>query len=223
MFRTTIVNPGHCLLEQLPGQPTRVLEAGKHRRHRDGSYVPVDLRQRLDPVAPQDVPTSDGVSVKVSATIRWSITDPVVFVEQVADPFAQVYLAVQVALRDALAESTAEDAVATARRTLGATLTTAATGAGETVGIAVHEVVVRDVLLPADLRAAYAELVTGRHKAQAQLDAARAETAALRSLANAAKLLDDHPALAKLRLVQALPYGSTLELSVDGAPEGGRV
>ena len=80
------------------------------------------------------------------------------------------------------------------------------------MGVEVWQVVVKDVILPPDLRSAYAELVTARARGQAQLEAARAETAALRSLANGAKLLDDHPALARLRLVQALPPGSTVEL-----------
>jgi hypothetical protein len=78
--------------------------------------------------------------------------------------------------------------------------------------------VVKDVILPPELRSAYAELVTAKTRGQAQLEAARAETAALRSLANGAKLLDEHPALARLRLVQALPYGSTLELTVGDSP-----
>ena len=87
--------------------------------------------------------------------------------------------------------------------------------AGE-VGIRLLDVVVKDVVLPVDLRMAYADLVVGRHRAQAQLEAARAETAALRSLANGAKLLDDHPSLAQLRLVQALPPGSRVELVQPG-------
>ena len=71
----------------------------------------------------------------------------------------------------------------------------------------------KDVILPLDLRSAYAEQVTARARGQARLEAARAETAALRSLANGAKLLDQHPALARLRLVESLPPGSTLELT----------
>jgi hypothetical protein len=58
-------------------------------------------------------------------------------------------------------------------------------------------------------------LVSARTRGQAQLEAARAETAALRSLANGAKLLDEHPALARLRLVQALPPGSSVQLGRD--------
>lgn len=84
------------------------------------------------------------------------------------------------------------------------------------VGIRLQDVVVRDVVLPVDLRMAFSELVVGRHRAQAQLEAARAETAALRSLANGAKLLDDHPSLAQLRLVQSLPPGSRVELVQPG-------
>ena len=98
------------------------------------------------------------------------------------------------------------------RRDLGSTLSAAARRAGEPVGLDVREVVVKDVILPADLRSAYAELVSARTRGQAQLEAARAETAALRSLANGAKLLDEHPALARLRLVQALPPGSSVQL-----------
>ncbi|MGN0065450.1 MAG: hypothetical protein ACI379_14530 [Nocardioides sp.] len=59
----------------------------------------------------------------------------------------------------------------------------------------------------------------GRHRnrwrAKAKLEEARAETAALRSLANGAKVLADNPALARLRLVEALPPGTTLELRGD--------
>ncbi len=77
----------------------------------------------------------------------------------------------------------------------------------------VREVVVKDVVQPHELREAYNDVATGRQRALVELEAARAETAALRSLANGAKLLDDHAALARLRLVQALPFGSTVTLS----------
>ena len=78
---------------------------------------------------------------------------------------------------------------------------------------------IKDVVLPAELRAAYAELITARQRGQVQLEAARAESAALRSMANAAKLLDEHPALARLRMVQAATYGSKLVLDVGARPE----
>ena len=214
-FRIT-VHPGQRLLEQRPGRATRALGPGRHRRRVGATYILVDVRERLAPVAPQEVLVADGVVVKVTAVIRWSVVDAVAYVEHSGDPLAVVYLAVQVALRDALAALAVDEALAVARSALAPRLTAAAAEAGRPLGVAASEVVVKDVLLPAELRAAYSELVTTRQRAVAQLEAGRAETAALRSLANAAKLLDEHPALAKQRLVQALPYGSTLKLGFDG-------
>ena len=91
------------------------------------------------------------------------------------DPHGVVYLAVQVALRDALVDVPVEEAGRSVRRDLGSTLSEAARRAGEPVGLDVREVVVKDVILPADLRSAYAELVSARTRGQAQLEAARGD------------------------------------------------
>lgn len=205
-------------LERCDGKLTRVLEPGRHRRQRRARYEHVDVRERLSTVSPQEVPTSDGVSVKVSAAIRWSIVDAASYVATI-DAESFVYLATQVALRDALSGLELADVTREGRHTVTDALTEAAQQAGLGVGIAVAEVVVKDVILPPEIRAAYAELVTARQRSQVQLETARSESAALRSMANAAKLMDDHPALARLRLVQAAPYGTQVVLQVrDGAP-----
>ncbi|MEZ5096063.1 MAG: SPFH domain-containing protein [Nocardioides sp.] len=218
-------NPARAGLAGLPGahpgRPTLVLEPGRHRRQRATAYQLLDLREQLQTVAPQELLTADGVTVRVTAFARWAIGDPVAFTEKVTDPAGSVYAAVQLALRDALAARDAEALVRAPRATLAAEVVEQLRAAAAEVGVRLAEVVVKDVVLPHDLRAAYAELVVGRQRAQAQLEAARAETAALRSMANAAKLLDDHPALARLRLVQALPVGARVELVHDpGTPAG---
>ena len=134
------------------------------------------------------------------------------FTEAHEDPVSVVYLAVQVALRDALSERDAEVLVRATRGEVTERLGAAARTTAVRYGMEVLDVVVKDLLLPPELRAAYAEAVVVRRRGQAQLEAARAETAAMRSLANAAKLLDDHPALARLKLVQALPPGAKVVL-----------
>ena len=211
------IHPGAVLVEYVRGAFTRVLGPGQHRRPRRATYVSVNTRAQITSMPVQEVPTGDGLTLRVSAAVLWTVQDPRRYVEVSASPIDQVYLAVQVALRDLVIAADVADAPTLVRREGAAVLLAAAAAAADPVGIAVHAVVVKDVLLPPELRAAQAELVTARTRGQAELEKARAETAALRSLANAAKLLDDHPALAQLRLVQALPYGSTLELSVgDG-------
>jgi regulator of protease activity HflC (stomatin/prohibitin superfamily) len=64
-----------------------------------------------------------------------------------------VHLAVQVALRNALSGVSVDGALATAHRTLSPSLTVAARAAAGKLGIDVREVVVKDVLLPDELRA----------------------------------------------------------------------
>ncbi len=222
IFRTIRVGPEQRVVEYVDGSFTRVLGPGQHRRGHEKRTLHrwVYLPARIETLSPQDVLTSEGVSVRATAAIRWAVGDPRVFVEVAHDPAAVVYLAVQVALREALAEYDAMGVVRQARGPVGVALTEAAQATGESVGIDVLEVVVKDVILPPELRSAYAELATARTRGQAQLEAARAETAALRSMANGAKLLDEHPALAQLRLVQALPMGSKVALTLGPDPAG---
>ncbi|GAA1912568.1 slipin family protein [Nocardioides hwasunensis] len=210
------VQPWEACLERRDGEPTRVLAPGRHLARRRATHQTVDLRERIDLVPAQEVLTADGVTVKVSAVFAWTVEDPVVFTERVQDPVGAVYLAVQLGLRDVLVEHEAEALVRAPRTRLADGVRERVAAAAAQVGVRLIDVVVKDVVLPHDLREAYAELVVGRHRAQAQLEAARAETAALRSLANGAKLLDDHPSLAQLRLVQALPPGSRVELVQPG-------
>ena len=203
-------------VEYVDGAFTRVLGPGRHvRPWRRASYRWVDVREQLMPMPPQEVLTADGVTVRVSIAVRWAASEPRAFVEAAVDPTASVYLAVQVALRDALVEVEVADAVRHVRESVAPRLVEAARAAASGVGIDVRDVVVKDVLLPMEVRAATAELVTARTRGQAELEKARAETAALRSLANAARMLDDHPALAQQRLVQALPPGASVKLAVD--------
>lgn len=216
MFRRTItVSVGTQLVEYRHGIFRRVLDPGKHKRPRKATYRAVLVREQIAMIALQEVPTSDGLSVRVSAAVRWAVGDARKYVEVAQEPFDIVYLAVQVALRESLVDVVAEDAAAHVRRAVSERLTDAAQVAGAEFGINVHAVLVKDVVTPHELRIAQAELVTARARAQVQLEQARADTAALRSLANAAKLLDEHPALAQQRLVQSLPHGSSIKLSVS--------
>lgn len=208
------IEPRHCALRYRHGVLDQVLTAGRHRRLRGQRLEVVDLRERLLAVAPQEVLTTDGVSVRVSAAVRWRVGDPVAFVEVSDDPEGTVYLATQVALRDALSGLAVDDLLRRGATLPTARVTSVTAAAVDRVGVDVVEVVVKDVIVPVELRAAAMELATARRRGEAQLESARAETAALRSLANGARLLDAHPALARLRLVQAAPPGTRIVLGI---------
>lgn len=215
MFNRKITVRSHeRVLAYRDGRLERVLAPGRHRRRTRTTLVRVDVRERIVTLAPQEVLTSDGVGLRVTAALVWSVTDPVAFQETSESPDAVVYLAAQIGLREALAVLDVDTVLTSGRGAVVDAVTTAAAAAGASVGITVREAVLKDVMLPAELRAAYAQLVSARQRGKAQLEAARAETAALRSLANGAKLLDEHPGLARLRLVEALPPGASLKITL---------
>jgi regulator of protease activity HflC (stomatin/prohibitin superfamily) len=74
-------------------------------------------------------------------------------------------------------------------------------------------------MFPGEMKKAFAQVVKAQKDGQAALEKARGETAALRSLANAARMMDDNPNLLQLRALQALADsgGNTLVL---GMPNG---
>ena len=91
---------------------------------------------------------------------------------------------------------------------------------GAKIGLNVLAVEVKDVMFPADLKRAFGEVLKAKQEGQAALERARGESAALRNLANAARVLEGNPALMNLRLMQSLSAaqnaGSTLVLGMPG-------
>ncbi len=96
-------------------------------------------------------------------------------------------------------------------------------GRAGAVGVVVESLALRDVMVPAELSRAAAEVATARAQGQAALERARGEVAATRALANAARMVADQPALLQLRTLQAVEAGgATVHLSVGPAAPGVR-
>ena len=181
--------------------PGRQRLARRRRRH-----VLVVVRPRLFVVPSQEVLTADGLSVRVSLTVASRVTDPRGWHEAVENADGFVYAALQIALREAVSTRTLEELLA-ARGSLPDDVRDRAGGAAEAVGVAIESLALRDVMVPAELRRAAAEVATSRAQGQAALERARSEVAATRALANAARMVADQPALLQLRTLQAVEAG----------------
>ena len=185
------------------GRFERILEPGTHRCRQAGCTVRnVDMRPWVVTLPTQEVPTADGATVKVTVAGHARVADALAFVTASRDAEQSLYLAVQVALRDLLAGLTVEELLA-GRGALGERLTAGVRGA-EQLGIAVEQLMIKDIMLSGELKRAQAEVLVARAQGLAALERARGETAALRSLANAARLAAGNPALLQLRLLQHL-------------------
>ena len=84
------------------------------------------------------------------------------------------------------------------------------------LGLNLISVSLKDIMFPGKLKEIFAQVVSARKEGLAALEKAKAETAALRNLANAAKMTEGNPNLMQLRLVQALgeSSGNTLVLGM---------
>lgn len=168
----------------------------------------------------QDIPTVDGVVVKISLAARYQVGDPVAVVTGDQAPEWALRLLLQLALRDAIGRRTLDEVLAS-RPAIGREVLDRGQFEAARVGLELLAVDVRDVMLPAELRRAFAGAVAARKEGEAALERVRAETAALRGMANAARLIDDNPNLLQLRLLQQLAEssGNTVVFNApDGAP-----
>jgi len=201
------------------GRLDTVLDPGAHRRFGRGFALRrVDVRPWIVQVPTQEIPTADGLPVKVTIVGQARVVDPVVFVTASQDAHAVLYLNAQIATREVVAATTVDQLVA-ARQELGDALTGAMRGLAD-LGVALERLELKDVIFPAEVKKAQAETVVARAQGLAALERARGETAALRNLANAAALLKDNPALLQLRLVQQLAATSGHTVVIGQAPLG---
>jgi len=205
------------------GAAARLLLPGRHRyRRRRSTVAVVDLRPAALRVTGQEVLTADGVTVRASIVARYAVTDPVAWVlsgDSTTQPTAWLHLATQLALRDLTGGLSAEELLAS-RGQAGLGLTPAVREAGERLGATVESVDLRDLTFPGDLKRTFADVAVARQEAAAALERARGETATLRSLANAARVLDGNPALRELRSLLAVERTKGTVVLTSGGSDG---
>jgi SPFH domain / Band 7 family len=141
--------------------------------------------------------------LRLSATVSLRVTDPARALHESESYEHEPYVATQLALRAAVAE-TAIDDLLERKLQIGEGLLETVAARGESLGVEVDAVEIRDVILPGDLRGAFTEVVRARAEGRAALERARGESAALRNLANAGRVIEGNPALMNLRILQTI-------------------
>jgi regulator of protease activity HflC (stomatin/prohibitin superfamily) len=204
------------------GRLVGLLSSGSHISIRPFNEIHViDGRPTALTVPGQEILTADGVALKVSLTARYVVADPVSAFTNDQSYVNALYLALHAGLRDAISGRTADDILA-ARAELGPAVAASVASELARIGVELLGVDVRDVMVPGELKRAFAGIVAARREGEAALERARGETAALRSLANAGRMIEDNPGLLQLRLLQQVgaSSGNTLMLGLgaDGRP-----
>jgi regulator of protease activity HflC (stomatin/prohibitin superfamily) len=175
----------------------------------------VDLRPKFVSISGQEVLSADSITLKVSLAAKYQVADPATAMNTVENYQDALYLELQLGLRE-LIGSAAIDEVLEKRGELSKRLMEMKAPKIAELGVALLSVEIKDIMFPGDLKKIFAQVVKARKEGLAALEKARAETATLRHLANAAQLIERHPNLMQLRALQSVgdSSGNTLVLGM---------
>jgi regulator of protease activity HflC (stomatin/prohibitin superfamily) len=213
------------------GQFVRLLTPGKHRFWGGGYLCEiVDMRERHEAVFGQEILTADQLIVKISVIVEVKVVDTQRFSSHSYHESGQFYqsqhfqsskihLETQLALRQIVAQLKFDDCLSNPQ-SICDQLKPAILDCVQDLGMEVIGVSVRDVMIPNQMKKAALAVVIAQKEGLAALERARGESAALRSLLNAANLVKEHPELLQLRTIQALESGKSASALIDMTKKG---
>ena len=212
------VAPYERILVYDGGALARVLETGRSmlsRLDRELKLVTMDLRIQERTITGQEVMTADKVSLRMNVLFSYRVTDPVRAVESVSTLEDALYSEAQMASRRGVA-GLRLDQLLEDRRGASDRMTSEVAERAAAWGVEVLRVDVKDVVLPGEMKALLNRVIEAEKQAAAQVILRREETAATRSQANTAKMLEASPTLMRLRELEALKEiaGSIDQLTV---------
>lgn len=197
------------------GKFDRVLAPGRYRFFALGDRTRVDLIQtslQVTPAAQADVTSADGFLFRIAPSALVTVKDArAVALDAFRGRFHLLLgEAVVAAVGKVELKSFIEDRGVIAEQIVSAL-------SPQLPEYEIHSVVITGVTLPPEIRRLMTEVKRAQLEGLAALERARGEQAALRALANAARMLKDNPDLARLRTLQAFEAskGATLVLGAD--------
>ncbi len=202
-------------LKYVKGRFVKILEPGQYWiLNFISTIVKLDTRPTFVTIPGQEVLSTDSVTLKVSLAACYQVVDLLLAVNKSTNYQEALYLTLQLALREIIGSAKIDELLEN-RGSFGAKLFELTSPKIEQLGLKLISVDIKDIMFPGELKRVFAQVVAAQKEGLAVLEKTRGETAALRNLTNAAKLVEDNPTLMQLRLLQS--SGNTL---VVGMPSG---
>jgi regulator of protease activity HflC (stomatin/prohibitin superfamily) len=169
----------------------------------DVKLLPIDTRELILDVAGQEIMTADKVTLRLNALVTYRVTDAQLAISVVDDARQALYRETQLVLR-ALVGARELDGFLADKDGVVRELEEGVCRRASALGLDVLTVGIRDIILPGEMKDLLNKVTEARKAAEANLIVRREETAAMRSQANTAKLLQDNPTLMRLRELEVL-------------------
>jgi len=194
-------------LKYVNGRFEGILEPGRYTfwNHQAARVhvQPLDMRVQQLKVEGQELMTKDKVTLRLTLTAEYAVTDAPVTTHAVADVKEALYLAVQLAAREFVAGVTLDELLE-GRDTLTHYLESQVTPRAEHFGVRVHRVGVKDVILPGEMKTLLNKVIEAEKAAAANVILRREDAAATRNMANTAKVIAENPVLMRLKELETM-------------------
>lgn len=165
--------------------------------------IKVDLRTVTLDVPPQDVITRDNVPVKVNAVAYFRVMDPEKAIVEIENYKIGTSQIAQTTLRSILGQAELDDLLSR-RDKINKELQVIIDERTDPWGIKVSIVEIKDVEMPQTIQRAFAKQAEAERERRAKIINAEGEFQASEKLAQAAKVLAEHPVSIQLRFLQTL-------------------
>ncbi len=206
LLRKVVVAPYQRALVYADGALAQVLEEGAYllnARERIIAVVVVELREQELQISGQEVMTADKVSLRTNLIVKYRIVDAVAAVQSVGNLRDALYSEAQLCARRMVA-GLGVDQLLERRNEAAASMRTELATRASDWGVEVLALDLKDVVLPGEMKTILNQVIEAQKRAAANAITRREETAATRSLANTARLMEANPMLMRLRQLEAL-------------------
>jgi regulator of protease activity HflC (stomatin/prohibitin superfamily) len=149
-------------------------------------------------ISGQELLTKDKATLRINFFVRYQVIDIVKALVNNKEFDKQLYIIMQLAIR-AFVSSFTLDELLTRKETISKEIVAQVTTKINDLGLAVADAGIRDIILPGDMKEIMNQVLVAEKKAQANSIMRREETAAMRSMLNTAKLMEDNEMLWKLK------------------------
>ncbi|MDR1922832.1 MAG: slipin family protein [Planctomycetaceae bacterium] len=200
------VPPYHVGLLYYDEKFTETLTAGLYafwKNTTEAKIVNVYMRERVIDITGQELMTADKVTLRMNANVVFQVVDAEKMTQKVEDVLQVLYREAQLALRNVVGRRELEQFLSD-KNEIALEAEEMLKTRADSLGVKVLSFGIRDVILPGEMKDLLNKVTEAKKAAEANLIARREETAAMRSQANTAKLLENNPTLMRLRELEVL-------------------
>ena len=206
MFNIVQIEEGYTGIYFKDGEYLETLTPGKYAFWRGFGKVKVyhvDMRENVLDISGQEIITVDKVTLRMNTMVIYRVTDPYRSVIGSEDYKQALYREAQLALRSVVGTYSLDDLL-TQKEAVAGDLESAIRDRTATFGLEIMSMGIRDVILPGDMKDLMNKVIEAKKAADANLIMRREETAAARSQANTARILENNPTLMRMRELDLL-------------------